>query len=62
MAARFGGRPSLVTVLGLLVAIVAVVGTQFFGWEWGSGQLGPTLIGVVVAAVAVFLAVRRFQS
>jgi hypothetical protein len=40
-------------IVGVLVAAVAVVGTQFFGWEWGSGQLIPTLIGVAVATVAI---------
>lgn len=46
-------------VFGLLIAIVAVLGTQFFGWEWGSGQLTPTIIGVVVAGIAVVLIARR---
>lgn len=49
---------TLGTVVGLLVAIVAVVGTQFFGWEWGSEQLIPTIIGIIVAAIAVLLVVR----
>lgn len=46
-------------MFGLLIAIVAVLGTQFFGWEWGSGQLTPTIIGVVVAGIAVVLIARR---
>lgn len=49
----------LVTAFAILVAAVAVVGTQFLGWEWGSGQLVPTLIGVTVALVAVFLVVQE---
>lgn len=52
---------SLGTVVGGAVALVAVVGTQALGWEWGSGQLIPTLIGAVVAVVAVGLAVRRWR-
>lgn len=59
MASRFSDQSTLVTAFGLLVAIVAVVGTQFLGWEWGSGQLVPTLVGVVVAGIAVVLVARR---
>lgn len=59
MAARFRNQSPLVTGFGLLIAIVAVVGTQFFGWEWGTGQFVPTIIGVAVAGVAVVLVVRR---
>lgn len=59
MASRFNDQSTLVTAFGLLVAIVAVVGTQFLGWEWGSGQLVPTLVGVVVAGIAVVLVARR---
>ncbi|WP_312908425.1 multidrug transporter [Natronosalvus caseinilyticus] len=54
----FRDQSSIVSVLGLLVAIVAIVGTQVLGWEWGSGQLVPTIIGVV-ATIAVLVVVRR---
>jgi biopolymer transport protein ExbB/TolQ len=50
---------TLGTVVGILVALVAVVGTQFLGWEWGGGQLLPTVIGVAVAGLAVVLVGRR---
>lgn len=50
---------SLGTVVGMLVAAVAVVGTQVLGWEWGSGQLLPTVIGVAVAGIAVVLMASR---
>ncbi|PCR89979.1 multidrug transporter [Natrinema ejinorense] len=59
MSSSYPDQSSLVTAVGLLVAIVAVVGTQVFGWEWGAGQLAPTIIGVVVAGVAVVVVVRR---
>ncbi|GAB3667161.1 multidrug transporter [Halopiger thermotolerans] len=52
------GSP-LVTAIGLAVAIVAIVGTQFLGWEWGDGRLVPTVIGVVAAAIAVAVVVSR---
>ncbi|WP_247729731.1 multidrug transporter [Halovivax limisalsi] len=48
------------TVIGLLVAIVAIVGTQMFDWEWGSDQLVPTVIGVLAAAIALVLVGRRY--
>lgn len=41
--------------IGLLFALVAVIGTRFLGWEWGGGQLIPTVIGVVATGIAVFL-------
>lgn len=52
------GSP-LGTIVGTGVALVALVGAQFFGWEWGSGQPLPTLIGVLVAGVAVALVAMR---
>jgi hypothetical protein len=55
----YRSESSLSTVLGLLVAAVAVVGTQFSGWEWGSGQLPPTVVGTVAAVVAVAFIVRN---
>ncbi|MCU4974517.1 multidrug transporter [Halobacteria archaeon AArc-m2/3/4] len=62
MTARFDTQSPLLTAFGVLIALVAIVGTQFLGWEWGSGQLVPTLIGILVAAVAVVVAVRRYSS
>ncbi|MFC3957728.1 multidrug transporter [Halovivax cerinus] len=57
-----GHRPSstIGTVLGALVALVAVVGTQFLGWEWGDGQLVPTVIGAIAAAIAIVLITRQY--
>jgi len=49
----------LLTAIGVAVALVAFVGTQFLGWEWGSGQLVPAIIGVAAAAIAVFVFVAR---
>lgn len=52
----------IVTVLGLAVAVVAIVGTRYFGWEWGSNQLLPTAIGVLVAVFAVISVVRAYRK
>lgn len=57
-----GAQSSLVTAFGLLVAIVAIVGAQVLGWEWGSGQLVPTLVGVAVAGIAIAVVARRALS
>ncbi|MFB1066151.1 multidrug transporter [Natrinema sp. CBA1119] len=60
MALSLGRNSSpLVTAIGAAVALVAIVGTQVLGWEWGSGQLVPTIIGVVVAVIAVFVVLTR---
>jgi biopolymer transport protein ExbB/TolQ len=59
MVSKYQDQSPVVTAVGLLVAIVAIVGTQFFGWEWGSGQLIPTIIGAVVAGIAVVIVARR---
>jgi len=40
-------------LLAVVVTAVAVVGTQFLGWEWGDRRLLPTLLGICVAILAV---------
>lgn len=62
MSSRLPDQSSLTTVFGLLIALVAIVGTQFFGWEWGDGQLVPTIIGVAVAGIAVVIVARRLSN
>ena len=59
MVSKYQDQSSVITAFGILIAIVAIVGTQFFGWEWGSGQFIPTIIGVVVAGIAVVVVARR---
>jgi uncharacterized membrane protein YgaE (UPF0421/DUF939 family) len=60
MALSLGRNSSpLVTAIGVAVALVAIVGTQFLGWEWGSGRLVPTILGVVAAVIAVFVILTR---
>lgn len=59
--ARSLGRDSspLGAAIGVAIALVAIVGTQFLGWERGSGQLVPTIIGVVAVIAVLFLLTRR---
>lgn len=60
MARSFGlGSSPAITAIGIVFALIAVVGTQFLGWEWGSGQFVPIVIGVVAAVVGVFVFVVR---
>ncbi|SFR37824.1 MULTISPECIES: multidrug transporter [Halorubrum] len=59
MALLESDQSPLVSAFGLLVALVAVVGTRVLGWEWGSGRLVPTLVGVAVAGVAVAIVATR---
>ncbi|TYL35842.1 multidrug transporter [Natronococcus pandeyae] len=59
MVSKYQDQSSVVTAFGFLVAIVAIVGTQFFGWERGLGQLISTIISVVVAGIAVVIVARR---
>lgn len=51
---------SLLFLVGLAVAAVAVVGTTVFGWEFGasSGPV-PVAIGVACAFVGVFVWLRQ---
>ena len=62
MAIGYRNQSPLIAALGLLVAIVAIIGTQFMDWEWGDGQLIPTIIGVVVAGIAIIVVGRRFLN
>lgn len=48
--------------IGLLFALIAILGTGFLGWEWGGGQPVPTLIGVVAAGIAVFLGAKVIRQ
>jgi NhaP-type Na+/H+ or K+/H+ antiporter len=49
-------------ILGLAFAIVAIIGTQVFGWDWETSQLPPTIIGIIAAGIAVVMLVRRVVS
>jgi len=51
-------KSSLGFSLGLLVAGVAILGTQMLGWKWGDSRLVPTLIGIIAAATAVLIVYR----
>ncbi|RJT06181.1 multidrug transporter [Halococcus sp. IIIV-5B] len=53
-------RSTVGTAVGLAVCLVAVLGSQFLGWEWGSGQFVPAVIGVAAVVAAGVLAYRRF--
>ena len=58
MVSRSTDQSPLITALGIIVVAVAIIGTQFLDWEWGSGQLVPTLIGIGVVGVIALLFLR----
>lgn len=49
------------TVIGVSVVVIAIVGTTFLDWSWENpnGQLLPFVIGVIAAAAAVTIALRK---
>lgn len=51
-----------ITVFGFGVAVTAVIGSQVLGWEWGDGELLPTLLGVTVAGIAILLVFRQYSE
>ena len=63
MASIFERDQSTVgTAVGIAVCVVAVLGSQFLGWEWGPWQLIPALIGIAAVVAAGVLAYQRFQN
>ena len=58
MPSDFNSQPSPGTVLGVVIVIIAIVGTRFLGWEWGGGQLAPTVIAVVLVGGGALLVLR----
>lgn len=59
------GKPSQskpLQYVGALVAVVAVVGTVAFGWEFGAtDDLAPVALGVVFAVVAIGATLYRYR-
>lgn len=65
MSADLGGdSPSVLTIVGVAVALVAVVGTTFLGWEWGASfaeQPIPFVLGACAAIIALGYAVYQYR-
>lgn len=55
---------SIGTVVGLAFVAVALAGSQFLDWSWPASlsQPVPLVIGVIAAAVAVFIAYRKYRE
>lgn len=47
------GHSGRFTWIGVLVAVVAVVGYTVFGWRFGDGTTSPIAFGVALVAVGV---------
>ncbi|WP_255190763.1 multidrug transporter [Natronobeatus ordinarius] len=51
------------TAVGILAVAVAIVGTRFFGWEWGAtDQLAPLVVGIVAAVAAGIVVLRAIGN
>jgi multisubunit Na+/H+ antiporter MnhG subunit len=64
MAGLFSRNSSstVTTVFGVLVGLIAIVGTTFLGWEWGASfaeQPIPFVLGAGVAIIALALTVQK---
>jgi cobalamin biosynthesis protein CobD/CbiB len=47
-------------VVGVLFAIIAVIGSVFFGWDFGgTSQPLPFALGVLAAIIAVLFTIRN---
>lgn len=55
-------QSTIVQAIGALVALVAVVGYVVFDWRFGSGDVGPLLMGVGAAILAIGLTVYRWRN
>lgn len=51
------------TVAGIVVFSIALVGTAFFGWEWGaSSQPVAFVVGGLAAIAAVWLSFQKLRG
>lgn len=58
------GDFNLGTVVGVAVVAVAVLGSYFLDWEWSAfpSQPVPLAIGVIAAAVALYIGFQRLKE
>ena len=53
---------AIATVFGVLVGLIAIVGTTFLGWGWGASfaeQPIPFVLGAGAAIIALALTVQK---
>ena len=62
MPLGYRNQSSVIAGFGFIIAIVAIIGTQFMGWEWGDGQLVTLIIGVIIAGIALLVVGRRMVN
>ena len=55
---------TLGTVVGIIVFVVAIVGSVFLGWEWSAfpNQPVPLVIGAIAAVAAVLVTYRQIRG
>jgi hypothetical protein len=53
-------RSERVRVIGVISAVIALIGAVFFGWDFsGSTQFIPFAIGILVAIFTISIVVRN---
>ncbi|PSQ31763.1 multidrug transporter [Halobacteriales archaeon SW_6_65_46] len=64
MALIFGRDTSTFgTVVGVVVAVIAIFGSTVLGWDWNQpGQFVPTIIGVLAAVAAAWPLIQHYRS
>ncbi|WP_277524799.1 multidrug transporter [Natrinema salsiterrestre] len=55
---------SIGTVLGVLVMVIAIIGTVFLDWTWSNpdGEVLPLVIGGVAAVAGGLVVIQRFRN
>lgn len=49
------------TIIGLIVVVIAIGGSVFFGWEWGApNQPVATAVGGIAVIIAVVFTIRQY--
>jgi len=58
------GSSTIGTVLGVLVMLIAIIGTVFLDWTWSNpdGQVLPLIIGGVAAVTGGLVMIQRIRN
>jgi|AntDeeMetagen134_2_1112570.scaffolds.fasta_scaffold00677_3 hypothetical protein len=54
---------SIGTVVGIVVVVIAILGSTVLGWDWNQpGQFVPTIIGVLAAVAAAWFLIQNYRG
>lgn len=63
MASVFGRDSPLGTVVGIVVVVVAIIGSVFFGWSWNNpDSFVVILIGAGAAVAAGWVTLQKLRG